>query len=94
MSYSVKIVDNDNSKVIVDCKDALGIIGAIGSDEGAMGVCSTHCNAKTLFSMMKASEEVLSQLREDRPELKYLDDLFGLMEKFNAECEKRNMENE
>lgn len=60
MSYTVKIIDNDNGAVVIDRNDACAIIGSVVLPEGTEGIYSTSCSADKIamgvFGAQKAIE--------------------------------------
>lgn len=73
MSYSIKIVDNDDGDVLIDINDALAIYGAIGLTEGgekAIGCC--NCNSIKLAGTLTAAQKVIEMGLDNNPEVEML----------------------
>ena len=67
MSYTVKIIDNDNGMVVADRADVRGIIGALMIPEGCQGLFSTSCNAQEIAQGVFTVQRVCDIAKKTNP---------------------------
>jgi hypothetical protein len=66
MSLSVKIIDNDTGEVVVDEKEVLIILGAIGtSDEYTIDLAIAMHNTSLAIDTYKSAEKMLATARPE-----------------------------
>lgn len=69
MSYTVKIIDNDNGRVVTDESEAVAIIGAIVTKGMSMGVYSTSCGLTDCAMGIYTAQRVCEYAKRDRLEV-------------------------
>ena len=67
MSYTVKIIDNDNGAVVIDSTNARAVVGAVATDEGAQGVFSTSCKTEEIAMCMFAAQQAIDIGKKANP---------------------------
>lgn len=80
MSYTVKIIDNENGLTVVDSTDARGVIGVVITPEGVQGVYSTACKAEEIAIGIFGVQQVCDIAKKKNP-------IIGMMAAF-AEMNK------
>ncbi len=81
MSLTVKIVNNETGKVIVDRNDCCAFVGGIGFEDHArsLGVAS-ECNAIVLYGTVEATQTALANMVADHPEFTMISKLISCAE--------------
>lgn len=73
MSYSIKIIDNDNGNVLVDESESVAIVGSVTNKSGAYSIAYTACNPLEMITTLAAAEDAIKKTRADSPMLKLLE---------------------
>ena len=73
MSYSIKIVDNDDGAVLTEETEVKAIVGSVTTKEGAYSVSYTSCNAIELLTALAAARDAIEKTRDGEPTLKMLE---------------------
>lgn len=79
MSFSIKVIDNENGKVIVDEKDAVAIIGVVATEKGCSQIAAVRCNSLVFSQAIDRCRKTLEMLENDNPEVKKKADLLRLI---------------
>lgn len=67
MSYTVKIINNDDGNVIVDREDVSAVIGSIAFEEGSASIGQTDCNSIELAQALATALIAIAQLEKEYP---------------------------
>lgn len=67
MSFTVKIIDNDNGSIIVDESEAKGILGAVGTEKGVQAIYSTACDAMECAGIVYGAKSVANAAIKKNP---------------------------
>lgn len=76
MSYTVKIIDNDNGTVMMEKNTVKAIIGAVATDEGAEGVSFSSCNNMTRAGCIFTAQQVCDMTKKKTPQIALMLALF------------------
>lgn len=76
MSYTVKIIDNDDGTVVMDKNDVKAIIGAVSDDEGGEGISLSSCDNFTRAGCIFAAQRVCDMTKKKDPEVAIMSALF------------------
>lgn len=82
MSYTIKIVNNEDGEVVIDENNALAIIGGIGAEKGEHLIGFTDCNSFKLAGTIFAAQKTIATLLKQTPEVKMLVQLGDLAKSF------------
>ena len=81
MSLTVKIVNNEAGKVIVDRNDCMAIVGGLGFEDHARGLgVGSGCSPIVLYGTVEAAQATLAKTVKDHPEIDLLTRLFSCAE--------------
>lgn len=70
MSYTIKIVNNEDGKVVIDENNALAIIGGIGVEKGEHVIGITECHTIKIAGTVHAANKAISMIKESSPGVK------------------------
>ena len=70
MSYSIKIVDNDNGEVVIDTTESIAIIGCIADKTGAHQIGYTECGALELLTALTVARKAIREVENGAPLVK------------------------
>lgn len=87
MSFTVKIVDNETNKVLIDEPHARAIIGAADTPNYTHGMCFVRCNIESLMHALNTAEEAISKLEAEVPGVDLLRKAFKGLKKMKQEEE-------
>lgn len=73
MSYSIKIVDNDNGKVLTEETEVKAIVGSVTTEVGSYSISYTACNPFELITALASATEAVKKTRDDTPIIKVLE---------------------
>ncbi len=69
MSFTIKIVDNDDGRVVMDESNAKGILGAVAREDGIVGIYSTSCNAMECAGIVYCAKNVVNMAIKKNPKV-------------------------
>lgn len=92
MKYHITITDNETGKT--EEYNACVFIGAIGDDEGVIGMRRMACGAEPLVHTMNAVEHEIETLKRDHPELVPLQAMLALIDELAVEDDEDDEETE
>ena len=84
MSYKVTITNNKNGKVIVNEENAIAIVGAVVNTQDIVEIRLTDCNTFYLANAIIGAENVISEIKNQTPQVDVLLQLRAMEDKINA----------
>lgn len=69
MSYKITITNNETREVLVEEKNAVAIIGAMGNEQGARSIVFADCDIISLDNTILATENVISKIKRKYSEI-------------------------